>query len=167
VADAKTGNAKQLTRLGLASINPARLPEAQIVHYKSFDGTVISAFVWIPFNLARDGKAPAVVLPHGGPTSQYRDFFDPRAVALASRGFVVIAPNVRGSTGYGHAFQQANFRDLGGGDLKDEIAGVHFLVDTGYVDEKRIGMTGGSYGGYMTLMALGKTPGVWAAGVSQ
>lgn len=167
VVDAKTGGARQLTRLGLASIDPARLPKAQIVHYKSFDGTVISAFVWIPFNLARDGKAPAVVLPHGGPTSQYRERFDPTATALASRGFVVIAPNVRGSTGYGHAFQQANYRDLGGGDLKDEIAGVHFLIDTGYVDEKRTGMTGGSYGGFMTLMALGKTPGLWAAGVSE
>jgi len=166
-ADSKTGAATQLTRLGLASIDPARLPKAQIVHYKSFDGTVISAFVWIPFNLARDGKAPAVVLPHGGPTSQYRERFDRTATALASRGFVVIAPNVRGSTGYGHAFQQADYKDLGGGDLKDEIAGVHFLVETGYVDEKRIGMTGGSYGGYMTLMALGKAPGLLAAGVSE
>jgi dipeptidyl aminopeptidase/acylaminoacyl peptidase len=167
VVDAKTGAARQLTRFGLASIDPARLPKAQIVHYKSFDGTVISAFVWIPFNLARDGKAPAVVLPHGGPTSQYRERFDPTAVALASRGFVVIAPNVRGSTGYGRAFQEADYRDLGGGDLKDEIAGVHFLVETGYVDEKRVGMTGGSYGGYMTLMALGKAPGLLAAGVSE
>jgi dipeptidyl aminopeptidase/acylaminoacyl peptidase len=167
VVDARTGAARQLTRLGLASIDPARLPKAQIVHYRSFDGTVISAFVWIPFNLPRQGGAPAVVLPHGGPTSQYLERFDRTATALASRGFVVIAPNVRGSTGYGRAFQQANYRDLGGGDLKDEIAGVRFLVDTGYVDEKRIGMTGGSYGGYMTLMALGKTPGLWAAGVSE
>ena len=164
--DAKTGAATQLTRLGLASIDPARLPKAQIVHYKSFDGTVISAFLWVPFNLARDGKAPAVVLPHGGPTSQYIERFDRTAVALASRGFVVIAPNVRGSTGYGAAFQHANYKDLGGGDLKDEIAGVQFLIDTGYVDPKRTGMTGGSYGGFMTLMAIAKTPGLWAAGVS-
>ncbi len=165
--DAKTGAARQLTRLGLASIDPARLPKAQIVHYKSYDGTVISAFVWTPFNLARDGKAPAVVLPHGGPTSQYLERFDRTAVALASRGFVVIAPNVRGSTGYGRAFAQANDKDLGGGDLRDEIAGVHFLVETGYVDEHRIGIIGGSYGGFMTLMALGKAPGLWAAGVDE
>jgi dipeptidyl aminopeptidase/acylaminoacyl peptidase len=167
IVDAKTGAAKQLTRLGLASIDPARLPKAQIVHYKSYDGTVISAFLWMPFNLARDGKAPGVVLPHGGPTSQTVERFDRTAVALASRGFVVIAPNVRGSTGYGRAFQEANYKDLGGGDLKDEIAGRQFLVDTGYVDEKRIGITGGSYGGYMTLMAIGKAPSLWAAGVEE
>jgi dipeptidyl aminopeptidase/acylaminoacyl peptidase len=167
VVDARTGAGRQLTRFGLASIDPARLPKARIVHYPSFDGTVISAFVWIPFNLTRDGKAPAVVLPHGGPTSQYLERFDRTATALASRGFVVIAPNVRGSTGYGRAYQQANYKDLGGGDLKDEIAGVRFLVASGYVDAKRIGITGGSYGGYMTLMALGKTPGLWAAGVSE
>ncbi|HEV2718806.1 MAG TPA: S9 family peptidase [Thermoanaerobaculia bacterium] len=167
VVEAKTGAATQLTRLGLASIDPARLPKAEIVHYKSYDGTVISAFLWMPFNLARDGKAPGVVLPHGGPTSQTVERFDRTAAALASRGFVVIAPNVRGSTGYGRAFQEANYKDLGGGDLKDEVAGRQFLVDTGYVDETRIGMTGGSYGGFMTLMALAKTPSLWAAGVDE
>jgi dipeptidyl aminopeptidase/acylaminoacyl peptidase len=167
IVDAKSGATTQLTRLGLASIDPARLPKAQIVHYKSYDGTVISAFLWVPFNLARDGKAPGVILPHGGPTSQTVERFDRTAVALASRGFVVIAPNVRGSTGYGRAFQEANYKDLGGGDLKDEIAGRQFLINTGYVDERRIGITGGSYGGFMTLMAIGKAPSLWAAGVEQ
>jgi len=157
----------QLTRLGLASIDPARLPRAEVVRYKSFDGTVISALLWIPFNLARDGTAPGVIFPHGGPNLQALDVFDPTPVALASRGFVVIAPNVRGSTGYGRAFEKANHKDLGGGDLKDEIAARQFLIDTGYVDEKRIGIIGGSYGGFMTLMAIAKTPGLWAAGVDQ
>jgi dipeptidyl aminopeptidase/acylaminoacyl peptidase len=165
VVDARTGAATQLTRFGLASI--ARLPKAEIVHYKSFDGTVISAFLWMPFNLARDGKAPAVVLPHGGPASQAVERFDRTAAALSSRGFVVIAPNVRGSTGYGRVFREANYKDLGGGDLKDEVAALHFLVATGYVDGKRVGMTGGSYGGFMTLMALARTPSLWAAGVEE
>jgi dipeptidyl aminopeptidase/acylaminoacyl peptidase len=165
VVDARTGAATQLTRFGLASI--ARLPKAEIVHYKSFDGTVISAFLWMPFNLARDAKGPAVVLPHGGPASQAVERFDRTAAALSSRGFVVIAPNVRGSTGYGRAFRDANYKDLGGGDLKDEVAALHFLVATGYVDEKRVGMTGGSYGGFMTLMALARTPSLWAAGVEE
>ncbi|MGN6280259.1 alpha/beta hydrolase family protein, partial [Frateuria sp.] len=149
----------------LASLAAARLPEAKLVHYKSFDGTVISAFVWLPFNLKRDGTAPAVVLPHGGPTGQTVDAFYRDAVALASRGYVCIAPNVRGSTGYGMAFQKSNVKDLGGGDLKDEIAAVDFLLASGYVDAKKVGISGGSYGGYMTLMAIGKTPEVWAAGV--
>jgi len=157
----------QLTRSALASLDPAALPAAQLVHYRSLDGTVISAFAWIPFNLRRDGTAPGVVLPHGGPTGQTLDTFDRTATALASRGYVCIAPNVRGSTGYGIAFQKANVKDLGGGDLQDEVHAARFLAATGYVDVKKIGITGGSYGGYMTLMAIGKTPDVWAAGVEQ
>jgi dipeptidyl aminopeptidase/acylaminoacyl peptidase len=167
IVNTNSASATQLTRLGLASIDPARLPKAEIVHYKSFDGTVISALLWMPFNLKRDGNAPAVVFPHGGPSLQALDVFDPTPVALASRGFVVIAPNVRGSSGYGRAFEKANHMDLGGGDLKDEVAGRQFLIDTGYVDPKRIGIGGGSYGGFMTLMAIAKTPNLWAAGVDE
>jgi len=159
------GKAVQLTHSALASLTPAAVPSAQLVHYSSFDGTVISAFVWLPFNLARDGRAPAIVLPHGGPTAQTLDTFNRTATALASRGYVTIAPNVRGSTGYGLAFQKANIKDLGGGDLQDEIYAAKFLVATGYVDAKKIGITGGSYGGFMALMALGRTPDDWAAAV--
>jgi len=91
------------------------------------------------------------------------DYWNTDVAALASRGYICIAPNPRGSTGYGLDFQKANFQDLGGGDLKDEIAGVEFLKATGYVDPKKIGITGGSYGGFMTLMAVGKVPDIWAA----
>jgi dipeptidyl aminopeptidase/acylaminoacyl peptidase len=165
ILDRKNGNAAPVTRLALAGIDPAKLPKTQIVHYKSADGTVISAFVWLPYNLSRNGQAPAVALPHGGPTGQTTDDFDATAVAFASRGYVVIAANPRGSTGYGRTFQEANRRDLGGGDLADYVAGARFLVDSGYVDAHRIGITGISYGGYMTMMAVSKTPDVWAAGV--
>ncbi|TAN01852.1 MAG: S9 family peptidase [Rhodanobacteraceae bacterium] len=161
------GSPRQLTHSAQASIKPDALPRSQLVHYKSFDGTVISAFVWMPANLKRDGSAPGVVLPHGGPTGQTTDYFNRTALALASRGYAVIAPNVRGSTGYGMAFQKANVRDLGGGDLQDEVYAAKFLAATGYVDRKKIGITGGSYGGYMTLMAIGKTPDVWAAAVEE
>jgi dipeptidyl aminopeptidase/acylaminoacyl peptidase len=167
VVDLAANTSAPLTRLGLASIASDRLPKAQLVHYASADGTVISALLWMPFNLARDGKAPAVVLPHGGPTGQTVDSFNRTAIALASRGYVALAPNPRGSTGYGRAFQDGNIKDLGGGDLEDEVAGAKFLVETGFVDEKRVGITGGSYGGYMTLMAVAKTPDVWAVGVEQ
>jgi dipeptidyl aminopeptidase/acylaminoacyl peptidase len=167
IADLASGKATQLTQLSLASIAPARLPAARIVHYASADGTVISALLWTPFNLARDHAAPAIVLPHGGPTGQTLDTFDRTAVALASRGYMVIAPNPRGSTGYGRAFEEANRKDLGGGDLEDEVAGAKFMVDTGYVDPRRLGITGGSYGGYMTLMAAAKTPDLWAAAVEE
>jgi len=153
------------THLLPPSMANAALPETRIVRYRSADGTVISAVLWMPFNLPRDGKAPAVVIAHGGPTGQTEDRFDITAAALASRGYMVIAPNPRGSTGYGRAFMEANRGDLGGGDLEDYVAATDFLVASGYVDRARIGITGISYGGYMTLIALGKTPGVWAAGV--
>jgi dipeptidyl aminopeptidase/acylaminoacyl peptidase len=128
---------------------------------------VISAFVWMPANLKRDGSAPPVVMAQGGPAGQWLDDFDTTALALASRGYVVIAPNVRGSSGYGKAFEQANVKDLGGGDLKDEVYAAKFLVATGYVNPKKIGITGESYGGFMALMAIGKTPDVWAAAVDE
>jgi dipeptidyl aminopeptidase/acylaminoacyl peptidase len=161
------GELKQLTHNESPALAAAALPGSQLVTYKSFDGRLISAFVWIPFNLKREGTAAAVVMPHGGPTGQTVDAFNSRAVLLASRGFVVIAPNVRGSTGYGMEFQKANYKDLGGADLKDEIAGVDFLKATGFIDAKKVGIWGGSYGGFMTLMAIGKTPGVWSAAVDE
>ena len=157
----------QITHNANKALENIDLPKSQLVVYRSFDGRLISAFVWVPFNLKRDGKSAAVVLPHGGPTSQTVDSFNGNAELLASRGFLVIAPNVRGSTGYGIDFQNANIKDLGGSDLKDEIAGVDFLKATGFIDSKRVGIWGGSYGGYMTLMAIGKAPGVWSAAVDE
>jgi dipeptidyl aminopeptidase/acylaminoacyl peptidase len=157
----------QLTFSAIASLRATPLPPSQIVHYKSFDGKIITALLWMPFNLKRDGTNSALVLPHGGPTGQMVDYWNTDVAALTSRGYICIAPNPRGSTGYGLDFQKANFQDLGGGDLKDEIAAVDFLKTTGYVDPKKIGITGGSYGGFMTLMAIGKTPDIWAAAVEQ
>jgi dipeptidyl aminopeptidase/acylaminoacyl peptidase len=162
----RAGKATKLTSFAAPSLDPAGLPTSQIVHYASADGTVISAILMVPFNLTRDGTAPGVVVPHGGPTGQTTDRFSRLAVALVSRGYLVIQPNPRGSTGYGEAFQNANHKDLGGGDLTDEVYAAKFLTATGYVNPKKIGITGGSYGGFMTLMAVGKTPDVWAAGVS-
>ncbi|MBN8884505.1 MAG: alpha/beta fold hydrolase [Rudaea sp.] len=167
VYDLADDKARQLTYSAVAALKPERIPEAQLVHYKSFDGQMISAYLWMPYNLKRDGSNPAIVLPHGGPTGQTKDYFNGLAAALASRGYICIAPNVRGSTGYGMAFEKANYKDFGGGDLKDAVYAARFMVDTGYADAKKIGITGGSYGGYMTLMAIGRTPDVWAAGVAQ
>jgi dipeptidyl aminopeptidase/acylaminoacyl peptidase len=165
VYDIASGKSNQLTQSTIASLSAAAMPESQVVHYKSFDGKTMSASMWVPFNLKRDGSNPALVLPHGGPTGQVVDYFSPRIAALVSRGYICIAPNVRGSTGYGMDFQRANYQDLGGGDLQDEVYAAKFLEATGYADSKKIGITGGSYGGFMTLMAIGKTPDIWAAAV--
>ena len=165
VYDLATRKSRQLTFSAVASLDPSRLPSSQLVHYKTFDGKTISAFLWLPFNLKRDGSNPAVVLPHGGPTGQTADSFNKTAAALATRGYVCMAPNVRGSTGYGMQFQKSNYKDLGGGDLQDEVYAAHFLAATGYVDPAKVGITGGSYGGYMAMIAIGRTPDVWAAAV--
>ena len=167
IYDVRKTSSKQLTYSALGGLDPQRIPPSQLVHYRSFDGKTISAFVWLPDNLRQDGSNPGIVLPHGGPTGETVDSFDRTVAALASRGYVCIAPNVRGSTGYGMEFQQANHMDLGGGDLQDEVYAARFLTETGFVDPKRLGITGGSYGGYMTLMAIGKVPDLWAAAVEE
>lgn len=162
VHDMQQDRAHRVT--GLSALQDHGLPEVSVVNYPSADGTVISAVMWMPHNLVRDARAPAVLIAHGGPTGQTMDQFHQVAVALASRGYLVLAPNFRGSTGYGQEFVKANQMDLGGGDLDDMVAGAEFLVRTGYVDGEKIGIYGGSYGGFMTLMALARTD-VFAAGV--
>ncbi len=165
IYDIASRSTQRLSRSAVASLGSAPMPDSQIVHYKTFDGKTISALMWVPFNLNRDGSNPALVLPHGGPTGQVQDNWSPRVAALVSRGYICIAPNVRGSTGYGIDFQRANYQDLGGGDLQDEVYATKFLQATGYVAPRKIGITGGSYGGFMTLMAIGKTPDAWTAAV--
>jgi len=126
VYDHERRHARQLTFSAIASLNPEIIPESQLVHYQSFDGKMITALLWMPFNMKRDGGNPGIVMPHGGPTGQMVDYFNTDAAALASRGYVVIAPNPRGSTGYGIEFQKANHQDLGGGDLQDEVHAADF-----------------------------------------
>ncbi len=128
---------------------------------------MISALLWVPHNLQRaeprrrSSCRTGVPLANGS-TRGIQTW--PRSCRMAT---FCIAPNVRGSTGYGMDFQRANYKDLGGGDLQDEVYATKFLVATGYVDPKRVGITGGSYGGFMTLMAIGKVPDIWAAAVEE
>ena len=93
IYDMASRKAQRLSQSAIASLGSAPIPESQIVHYKSFDGKIISALLWVPFNLRRDGSNPALVLPHGGPTGQVQDSWNPRVAALVSRGYICIAPN--------------------------------------------------------------------------
>jgi len=154
--DTTTKKAKQVTHTAIAGLGPESIPPSDLVHYKSFDGKIISAFLRLPFNIKADGSNPAIIFPHGGPTGQTTDGWTRWSNALAAHGYIVLMPNPRGSSGYGIEFQRANYQDLGGGDLKDEIAGLDWLMQTGYVDPKKVGVFGGSYGGYMTLMLAAK-----------
>jgi dipeptidyl aminopeptidase/acylaminoacyl peptidase len=165
VHDVRRDTTWQVTYAMVGGVDPADLPVAALVHLRSFDGRRISAFVTVPFNLRRDGTNPAIVLAHGGPSGQWQDVFSRDAAYYANHGYVVIRPNVRGSTGYGRAFEDLNNLDWGGGDLKDLVAAADYLVATGFVARSRIAVMGGSYGGYLTLAALAFTPQRWAAGV--
>jgi len=164
--DVSSGRTTQLTFLAPAMLRAEALPGSAIVSFRSKDGTLVSGVLTIPANLSRDGSHAGVVMPHGGPNLQSRDDFDLDATALAARGFFVLRPNYRGSTGYGRAFLNANVKDLGGGDLDDVVAAAEFLVSTGYVNRSRLGIVGGSYGGFLTLMAMGRYPEVFGAGVN-
>ena len=152
-------------------IDPKVLVEPTQVRYPSTDGLEIPALLYVPHAEAIRGSGllnlpGAVLYIHGGPTGQHYRSWDPTVQLLVNRGLVVLAPNVRGSTGYGREFQEANRHDWGGGDLADVMAGLDWLVKVGIADPQRIGITGGSYGGYITLLALAKHPERFAAGVS-
>jgi dipeptidyl aminopeptidase/acylaminoacyl peptidase len=161
-----TGKSVQLTHSLMAGIPESHLVEPFLVHYPSRDGKwTISAFVYVPRNMQRSGQNAAIVYIHGGPASQTVNSFNRFIQHIVNQGYMVIAPNYRGSTGYGKEFQQANLFDMGGGDLHDVLAAADFLKATGYPDSKKIAVMGGSYGGYLTMMAVTKAPELWAAGV--
>ncbi|HKF05673.1 MAG TPA: S9 family peptidase [Candidatus Sulfotelmatobacter sp.] len=161
-----SGKSQQLTHSLVGGIRSEDMVEPYLVHYPSRDGKwTISAFLYVPFNMQRNGQNAAIVYIHGGPTSQTMNSFNRFVQFAVNQGYMVLAPNYRGSTGYGKEFQQANLFDMGGGDLQDVLAGVDWIKQTGHLDPKKIAVMGGSYGGYLSMMAVTKAPEIWAAGV--
>jgi dipeptidyl aminopeptidase/acylaminoacyl peptidase len=166
VYDLAGGKSQQITHSLVGGIRPEDLVEPYLVHYPSRDGKwTISAFLYVPYNMARNGQNAAIVYVHGGPTAQTLNSFNRFIQYAVNQGYMVLAPNYRGSTGYGKEFQQADLFDMGGGDLEDILAGVDWIKQTGHLDPKKIAVMGGSYGGYLSMMAVTKAPDVWAAGV--
>ncbi len=127
------------------------------IKYSSFDGTIIEAGLIRPAGFQPGKRYPLVVMPHGGPSARSFDRFEGRGHIMASRGFAVLYPNVRGSTGYGHEFLIANRYDWGGADFKDLMAGVDYVIEQGIADPDRLGIGGWSYGGYMSAWAPTQT----------
>jgi dipeptidyl aminopeptidase/acylaminoacyl peptidase len=161
-----TGKSEQLTHSLVGGVRSEDMVEPHLVHYPSHDGKwTISAFLYVPYNMARNGQNAAIVYLHGGPAGQTMNSFNRFIQFAVNQGYMVLAPNYRGSTGYGKEFEQANLFDMGGGDLQDVLAGVDFIKQTGHLDPKKIAVMGASYGGYLSMMAVTKAPEVWAAGV--
>ena len=150
------GNPEKVTRFNERwSKVPVIKPER--IRYKSFDGTGIEALLLKPPGYVEGTKVATVVLVHGGPTGVWSESFEPWGQLLAARGYAVFYPNIRGSTGYGHRFLEMNRADWGGGDFKDVMAGVDFLIGRGIADPNRLGIGGWSYGGYMAAWAITQT----------
>jgi dipeptidyl aminopeptidase/acylaminoacyl peptidase len=156
----------QITHSLVGGVRAEDMVEPHLVHYPSKDGKwTISAFVYVPYNLPHNPEHPAIVFAHGGPTAQTMNTFNRFVQYMVNQGYIVIAPNYRGSTGYGKEFQHANLFDMGGGDLQDVLAAADWIKQTGYVDPNKLILMGASYGGYLTMMGVTKAPEVWAAGV--
>jgi dipeptidyl aminopeptidase/acylaminoacyl peptidase len=136
-----------------------------IARFKSYDGVAVPGVLYRPHQASATAKAPAVVFVHGGPGGQSAVGYSALVQALVNHGYVVFAINNRGSSGYGKTFYAMDDRKHGEADLGDVVASKRMLVETGYVDSARIGILGGSYGGYMTLAALTLQPDAFKVGV--
>ncbi|MBP1772897.1 MAG: ptpA 8 [Holophagaceae bacterium] len=161
---------RRTKKLTLEYVSRENLPREPLVsmrpiRYKSSDGLEIPAYLTLPKGVAAK-NLPLIVFPHGGPWARDRWGFSSFAQFLANRGYAVLSPNFRGSTGYGKKFLNAGNKQWG--DLmQDDITwGVKHLVSQGIADPKRVGIMGGSYGGYATLAGVAFTPDVYAAAVS-
>jgi len=136
-----------------------------VVRFRSYDSLEIPGVLYKPHQAAPDAKAPAMVLVHGGPGGQAQVGYFQLTQALANRGYVVFDINNRGSSGYGKTFYQMDDRKHGEADLGDVVAAKRLLASLGYVDTTKIGIIGGSYGGYMTLAAVTLQPDAFKIGV--
>ena len=165
VYDFATRKVTRLTDSLNPAISAADLVDSRIIRYKSFDGMEIPAILYKPHEAGPRNKVPAVVLVHGGPGGQARTGYKAQVQFLVNHGYAVLDVNNRGSSGYGKTFFAADDGKHGREPLWDVVESKKFLKSLGYVDEKKIGIMGGSYGGYMVLAALAFKPEEFAVGV--
>jgi len=161
-----TKELNQLTSNLNKDINGDDLVTAEVIRYKSFDGLEIPAIYYKPKQASAENKVPALVWVHGGPGGQSRQGFNSTIQYLVNHGYAVLAVNNRGSSGYGKSFYQMDDLNHGDKDLKDCVAGKDWLAEQSYIDADKIGIIGGSYGGYMTMAALTYTPEEFKVGVN-
>jgi dipeptidyl aminopeptidase/acylaminoacyl peptidase len=162
--DLSTKELTQLTYSNPPAMEQNKKVVPELVCYKSYDGLEIAAFLYKP----EKSNGGAIVYPHGGPKDQYGYIWDELAQYFTAKGYTYLAPNYRGSTGYGKQFERANYNNWGVGDTQDCLHAAKFLRGFKEIRPQSIGISGGSYGGYMTLCALSRDPDyLFACGVSK
>jgi len=166
VADQNGGNPKQLTHFNDALFSKLNLTEPEEIHYKSFDGQAIEAWLQKPPGFSPTKKYPLILNIHGGPHTAYGYLFFHEFQWMAAKGYVVLFPNPRGSTTYGQEFGNVIQYHYPGDDFKDLMTGVDEAIKRGYIDDKKLGVTGGSGGGLLTNWVVGHTD-RFAAAVAQ
>lgn len=158
------GKLKKITFSTLAGIDPSLFVEPKLIHYPSFDGLSIPAFLYLPPDW--DGKPiPFVIEAHGGPESQFRPSFIRHFHYLILNGYGVLAPNIRGSSGYGREYVKLDDYRKRKDSIMDIGAGVAWLIENGYATAGKIAIKGQSYGGYVTLASLAEFPHLFGAGI--
>ena len=157
---------KKLTETLNPEINANDMVAAEVVRYPSFDDLEIPAIYYKPLNATKRNKVPALVWVHGGPGGQSRTGYSSLIQYLVNHGYAILAVNNRGSSGYGKTFYKMDDLNHGDKDLKDCIWGKKWLQTQDYIDAEKIGIIGGSYGGYMTMAAMTFTPDEFKVGVN-
>lgn len=166
VFDFETGKHVRLTSTLNPEINEKDLVTAEVVRFESFDGLEVPGIFYKPKGASPDNPAPAIVQVHGGPGGQSRQSYSALTQYLVNHGYAVYAVNNRGSSGYGKTFFMMDNRNHGEGDLMDCIKAKDFLATLDYIDAEKIGIMGGSYGGFMTMAALTSHPEEFDVGVN-
>ena len=164
VWDTREGVVVRATHSATGGIPHEAFVAPSLVRYPTFDEREVPAFLYMPKE-GEQRNLPVVVYVHGGPESQSRPEFNSVLQYLASRGYAVLVPNVRGSTGYGYEYQSLDDVRLRMDSVKDLQYAVRWLSESGIADPQRIAVFGGSYGGFMVLAAVTTYPDLWAAGV--
>lgn len=165
--DLVSGAATQLTQSALGGVPTSAMVEPEIVTFASDDGREIPAFLYRPRDITPGERVPIVLSIHGGPEAQERPGYAYNGLYqyLLNRGIGVLATNIRGSTGYGKTYQKLIHRDWGGAELRDLEAAAQYLRGLDWVDAARLGVFGGSFGGFATLSCVARLPDYWAAAV--
>ena len=165
VVEVDSGEVRRLTR-SVSEAMSARMVRPERVSYQAEDGLTIPSLLYRPEAIGVEPNGAGVVIVHGGPTGQFLPNFNGYAQFLAGRGYTLLLPNIRGSSGYGRAFEEANDGDWCGGDLRDVVRGAELLRDLETVDPHRLAVTGESYGGIMSMAAVAFAPDEFQAAAS-